>query len=234
MACQHPDSETRKCLFQVCIDTLAPIFGVAKSPTKSKVKERLKQKKQEKAELKRQSSARKQAMRENAQTSPHPANTNDLTVMQDRQGTIRIATRTPGSVEGTQAYTPGSLDSTLDYIDETPNHRSKNASGNNSLMESSKGPRDNAPPSKERETFDHFCFEVLLRIESITSLVREALHKLIEQTSSKDHKRELKDEKALEWHIVAVSLDRLFFFIYLGMIIILILVASALIFPRQF
>ena len=197
------------------------------------MKERLKQKRQERAELKRQSTARKQASRENAQ----PAN--DMTVMQDKQGTIRVTTRvnTPNSsLDRTQSveaqpFTPGSLESTLDYIDETSNHRS----GNNSFMSDPNRVLDNPPPPRsERETFDHFCFEVLLRIENITSSVREALHKLIDQTSSKDQKRELRDEKALEWHIVAVSIDRLFFFIYLGMIIILVLVASALIFPRQF
>ena len=216
--------------FQICIDTLAPIFGVAKRSTKSKVKERLKQKRQEKAGLKRQSTARKQASRENAQTQT----ANDLTVMQDKQGTIRVATmnsdrdRTQSSVEA-HPFTPGSIESTLDYIDETSNHRS----GNNSFISEPNRIVDN-PPASERETFDHFCFEVLLRIENITSLVREALHKLIETTANKDHRRELKDEKALEWHIVAVSIDRLFFFIYLGMIVILVLVASALIFPRQF
>ena len=219
---------------QICIDTLAPIFGVSKRSTKSKVKERLKQKRQEKAELKRQSTARKQASRENAQTQP----ANDLTVMQDRQGTIRVATvnsgldRTQSSVGDAHPFTPGSIESTLDYIDETSNHRS----GTNSLGDPTRilDHPNLMRQGNDRETFDHFCFEVLLRIESITSLVREALHKLIEQTVHKDHRRELKDEKALEWHIVAVSIDRLFFFIYLGMIIILVLVASALIFPRHF
>ncbi len=231
----------------MCIDTLAPIFGVAKPSKKSKVKERLRQKRQEKAEFKRQSTLRKKASkRENAQqqqqspsaAATHPAN--DLTVMQDRQGTIRVTTTTVNSgLDGTldsrevalQPYTPGSIESTLEYIDETPNHRISDSTRNNPDRDNPLEPNSN---KKDRDTFDHFCFEVLLRIESITALVREALHKLIEHSSFKDHKRELKDEKALEWHIVAVSIDRLFFFIYLGMIIILVLVASALIFPRRF
>ena len=205
---------------------------MAKRSTKSKVKERLKQKQEEKAKLKCQSTAIKQVSRENAQTQP----ANDLTVMQEKQGTIKVTVVNSGlgkiqsTIEAT-AYTSGSIESTLDYIDETPDHGNGNTS-HNSFADQNRN-QDNLQRN-EKETFDHFCFEVLLRIECITSLVREAVHKLIEHTSSKDYKRELREEKALEWHIVAVSIDRLFFFVYLSMIIILVLVASALIFPRQF
>ncbi len=164
---------------------------------------------------------------------------NDVTVMQDRQGTIHLSTMTnndrSNTIDHSGAYTPASLDSSLEFIDETPqiipkshsqqqNHVTRNR--HHKTTEIEEGPL--------RPTFDTSCYEVLLRLEHIVSLTKEALIKLVDHATNKDSRRDMKDEKALEWHIVAVAIDRLFFFIYLGMIIILLLIATALIFPRKF
>ncbi len=166
--------------------------------------------------------------------SAAPLTGNDITVTQDKQGTIRLATvnstdRSNG-IDHVEAFTPANLDSSsLEFIDETHSLDRNHVTGDkedSKNMEIEEAPR--------RPTFDFACYEVLLRMERVVTLTKDALNKLLEHSTNKDGKRDLKDEKALEWHIVAVAIDRLFFFIYLGMIIVLLLIATALIFPRKF
>ena len=81
---------------------------------------------------------------------------------------------------------------------------------------------------------DSECMETLNRMECFVMEIRSYIKQLAEFTSNKEKRMDYRDEKAQEWHTVAVALDRLFFFIYLAMLFILAIVSSAILFPRTF
>lgn len=74
----------------------------------------------------------------------------------------------------------------------------------------------------------------LQRIESSLSCVRQCLEMIQIHSSEKEKTRKFRDELAYEWRVVAITLDRVFFFIYLTIILVMAVVSMAIIFPRTF
>lgn len=81
---------------------------------------------------------------------------------------------------------------------------------------------------------DSECLEVLNRMERFIMEIRSYIKQLAEFTQNKEKRIDYKDEKAQEWHAVAVALDRTFFFLYLAMLFVVAIVSSAILFPRTF
>ena len=82
------------------------------------------------------------------------------------------------------------------------------------------------------EVLDEKCYMSLRRIESLLRATKQSLDDMSDKADDRDKKLKFKDEKAFEWRVVAVAIDRLFFFIYLAIIIVLAVVSSAILFPR--
>ena len=73
---------------------------------------------------------------------------------------------------------------------------------------------------------------ILSKMQKTMVEARDAMFTLCTHVQDKDEREEARDEKATEWHQVAVALDRTFFFLYLACLIVLAIVSSAILFPR--
>ena len=88
--------------------------------------------------------------------------------------------------------------------------------------------------SKISEVLDEKCYTSLRRIESLLRSTKQCLDAMQSKADERDRKIRFKDEKSFEWRVVAVAIDRLFFFVYLAIIVVLGVVSSAILFPRAF
>ena len=74
----------------------------------------------------------------------------------------------------------------------------------------------------------------LPKVEQLLEKIQVLLEDLKLLGAEKRMKEELVSEKAIEWRLVGATLDKLFFFIYLTGILVLLLVSTAILVPKAF
>lgn len=74
----------------------------------------------------------------------------------------------------------------------------------------------------------------LPKVERLLENIQILLEDLKSLGAEKRKKEDLVSEKAMEWRLVAATLDKLFFFIYLTGILVLLLVSTAIMIPKAF
>ena len=92
--------------------------------------------------------------------------------------------------------------------------------------------KDNDESSKASAFRTDHLVRILAKVHKTMLETRDAIFTLCTLAQDKDEREEARDEKATEWHQVAVALDRTFFFLYLACLIVLAIVSSAILFPR--
>ena len=244
--------------FQIAIDTLGGIFGVHGGKLKfgkSNIAERLKEKE---AIKKREKLRRKQAKKRKAmglppvqaESSEKPSVTQTGIPVNTQTGepatfSRSISKHSPGvsltqleaeaKKEGQAAQISASAEKVKSNMFALSGmSKFKKAVSNVVLLQK----KDDKPPDPgignlnlANMSEDSRC---LNRIEWLVRETRDYTKKLSERSVQREYKLDMRDEKAMEWHAVAVALDRCFFFVYLAVSFVVALVSSAILFPRAF
>jgi nicotinic acetylcholine receptor len=90
--------------------------------------------------------------------------------------------------------------------------------------------RDVEIESPEKHAMGEKSHPCLQRIEALLIGTKLSLEAMQKQNSEREQTARFRDEKAFEWRVVAITLDRVFFFIYLLSVIVLAIVSAVLLF----
>ena len=196
-------------ILQIAIDTLGGIFGA--HFTKSKVLDKYKERRLLKTELQAQKSAEKEAAE---------ADKIQMEIEKELEANTQGAVVPPSPrIESVEVCSVEiDMDTTTKELevlaDEYQNEGSVCLPGNRIISVENKQLQES--------------------MNGIAMVLKETNHSLkmiYDRMRDKDKCLEFKEEKAYEWHTVAVAFDRLFFFLYFTTIIILAMVSSAVMFP---